>query len=216
MDIICSWCSKVNGKRKTVCTNKPCPASCGTFGEVHYRTFDGVAYDFKGVCVYTMVSVKITPNINLIFFIWCLTRRKILKKEASTYKFKTLLAEILEQAAAKPSKFTHQVTSQEILKHFTPIISGILISLVRGQQAMVQPNGVIPFNAKGSAKFRIYETASYLSLEFSNPGGLLFYKHFMMFMISLKFRCFSDVGSCYASLHQSWTAIQGQTQRIVW
>ena len=38
------------------CTNKRCEATCSATGDPHYMTFDGIRYNFMGICSYTMVQ----------------------------------------------------------------------------------------------------------------------------------------------------------------
>ncbi|XP_053305200.1 otogelin [Spea bombifrons] len=64
------------------CTFHPCPSMCTTYGDRHYRTFDGLAYDFVGTCKIHLVkgllptSFSITAeNVNCYGGIIC--RKKI-------------------------------------------------------------------------------------------------------------------------------------------
>ncbi|XP_072477507.1 otogelin [Notamacropus eugenii] len=44
------------------CTFHPCPATCTAYGDRHYRTFDGLPFDFVGTC--KMHLVKSTSNFS--------------------------------------------------------------------------------------------------------------------------------------------------------
>jgi hypothetical protein len=66
----CNHCTCINA-RWDQCTNNSCPATCQVFGLQHFRTFDGITYDYQGKtdCIYTLVEtdddkLRITQRVN--------------------------------------------------------------------------------------------------------------------------------------------------------
>lgn len=37
-----------------ICTERPCPSTCTTWGDSHFETFDGKDFDFQGACNYVL------------------------------------------------------------------------------------------------------------------------------------------------------------------
>lgn len=40
------------------CVFRPCPSMCTAYGDRHYRTFDGLLFDYVGACKVYLVKVK--------------------------------------------------------------------------------------------------------------------------------------------------------------
>lgn len=38
------------------CTDRPCPATCSTWGDSHFETYDGKDFDFQGACNYVLTK----------------------------------------------------------------------------------------------------------------------------------------------------------------
>ncbi|NWH82051.1 OTOG protein, partial [Piaya cayana] len=48
------------------CTFHPCPSMCTAYGDRHYRTFDGLTYDFVGTCKVYLVKGTSSTSISVI------------------------------------------------------------------------------------------------------------------------------------------------------
>lgn len=56
----CNTCKCQGGKWK--CTEKPCVGACSVWGDGHFTTFDGLDYDFHGVCNYLLSKGKLSDG----------------------------------------------------------------------------------------------------------------------------------------------------------
>ena len=53
----CNTCTCKGGRWD--CTNKPCYSSCSVWGDGHFTSFDGLDFDFQGVCKYVLSKGKL-------------------------------------------------------------------------------------------------------------------------------------------------------------
>ncbi|KAK3108253.1 hypothetical protein FSP39_004202 [Pinctada imbricata] len=60
----CNRCTCTSGSWQ--CTNKRCEATCSATGDPHYMTFDGIRYNFMGICSYQMVQDTQSPDFGVI------------------------------------------------------------------------------------------------------------------------------------------------------
>lgn len=44
------------------CTKKECPTTCSSWGDSHFRTFDGRFFDFQGTCDYVFAKGKLSSS----------------------------------------------------------------------------------------------------------------------------------------------------------
>ncbi|XP_057292411.1 SCO-spondin-like isoform X2 [Hydractinia symbiolongicarpus] len=50
----CNKCLCLSGRWN--CTTNVCPGTCATYGDPHYKTFDGKWFDFNGICKYVLAQ----------------------------------------------------------------------------------------------------------------------------------------------------------------
>uniref|UniRef100_A0A8D0G9K2 Otogelin n=1 Tax=Sphenodon punctatus TaxID=8508 RepID=A0A8D0G9K2_SPHPU len=63
------------------CTFHPCPSMCTAYGDRHYRTFDGLAFDFIGACkAYLIKSISVTSFSVIIENVNCFNTGTICRK----------------------------------------------------------------------------------------------------------------------------------------
>uniref|UniRef100_A0A8C5S979 Otogelin n=1 Tax=Laticauda laticaudata TaxID=8630 RepID=A0A8C5S979_LATLA len=86
----CHTCICSHGSFK--CSFHPCPSMCTTYGDRHYRTFDGLSFDYVGNCkVYLVKSSSITSFSVIIENVNCFNIGIICRKYISINVGKSLI-----------------------------------------------------------------------------------------------------------------------------
>ncbi|NXT09454.1 OTOG protein, partial [Prunella fulvescens] len=84
------------------CTFQPCPSMCSAYGDRHYRTFDGLTFDFVGTCkVYLVKGTSSTSVSVIIENIDCFSTGIICRKNVFINVGKSLL--VFDDETGNPS-----------------------------------------------------------------------------------------------------------------
>ncbi|XP_055010339.1 LOW QUALITY PROTEIN: otogelin [Boleophthalmus pectinirostris] len=84
------------------CVFRPCASMCSAYGDRHYRTFDGLLYDYVGVCrVHLLKSRVDTPVSVLVENVDCFNSGVICRKSLLISVGQTLIA--FDDASGKPN-----------------------------------------------------------------------------------------------------------------
>ncbi|XP_010213011.1 PREDICTED: otogelin [Tinamus guttatus] len=88
------------------CTFHPCPSMCTAYGDRHYRTFDGLAFDFVGTCkVYLVKGTSSTSFSVIIENINCFNTGNVCRKYLSINIGKSFL--IFDDDTGNPSSSSY-------------------------------------------------------------------------------------------------------------
>ncbi|NXI66764.1 OTOG protein, partial [Anseranas semipalmata] len=95
------------------CTFHPCPSMCTAYGDRHYRTFDGLTFDFVGTCkVYLVKGTSSTSFSVIIENINCFNTGIICRKDVFINVGKSFL--IFDDETGNPSSSSYMDKLQKI------------------------------------------------------------------------------------------------------
>ncbi|XP_013917160.1 PREDICTED: otogelin [Thamnophis sirtalis] len=107
----CHTCICSHGSFK--CNFHPCPSMCTTYGDRHYRTFDGLSFDYVGNCkVYLVKSSSITSFSVIIENVNCFNIGIICRKYVSINVGKTFI--IFDDDTGDPSHLSYIDKLQQV------------------------------------------------------------------------------------------------------